>query len=190
MLQIPVWNQAEWGWAVSLSRPSGILYWSVSLTQQGKCNVLFSKERFAEERLREVISWMLHFQLSLFLWSRRCDLPATTTLYSVQVKLNIGLKPENPGRQMPTPGAGHVCLRIWEHVKLQWWCEPNMSWVLRHRIVLVSLDSYFNPFKSSDANDVWKPSTDLPFGWLLIPNNYSLGSQLRLLQAGTFDLIH
>lgn len=65
---------------------------------------------------------MLHFHLSLLLssvhlpthfGSRRCNLPATTMVCTVQLKLNARLEPENPRRQMPTPGAGHLCFRAY-----------------------------------------------------------------------------
>lgn len=199
VLQIPLLNQAEGDWGLRLSRPWVISHWSVTLiltNRKTKVPCSVSMKRFPEASQVRVTSWMLHFHLTLFssppspLWNQDVsDLPATTTLCMGQVKLNDS-SPWIPGckcqlQVLATCPSGAT---VWGHIKLQQHYEPNISPVLWHWTVLASLDSYFKPWKSSDATSVWQPPTEHPFVLLLAHKNRSLGSELRLLQTGTFDL--
>lgn len=110
VLQIPLLNQAEGDWGLSLSRPWRDLT-LVSHTyfnqQENWSTPALSPWKDSQKQLSQSHQPDASLHLSLFslppspLWNQDAsDLPATTTLCMGQVKL-----------QMPAPGVGHLSFR-------------------------------------------------------------------------------
>ena len=72
---------------------------------------------------------------------------------------------------------------------------PDVSTVLCHKTQRNQAHNKFGPvvlksWKSSNANNIRKRSTEHPTDLPQIPKNYSFASELRSLQTRTSDLIH
>lgn len=193
--QISLLNEAERDEGLSLSRPGGISHWSINL-YNSKTQVLCSKVPRSKSsqchQLDPSLPSLPFLSSTSPLWNQEVsDLPATIMLCTSQVKLNepslwiLGCKCQLQVLAIHASGA-----TAWGHIKLQQQHEPDVSPVSWHRTVLASLDSYFKPWKSSDATSIWQPPTEHAFVSLVALKSHSLGSEMRLLQTGTLDLVH